>query len=80
MFNHAFKRIIFAVLDPQMCRVFEKVFATTDLNHIQRQVEERYPNNGRNQQSRKTNNQRRKENNGYKQSREKKYGNYHDDE
>lgn len=80
MFNHSFKRIIFAVLDPQMCQVFEKVFAATDLNHIQGQVAERYPNNGRNQQSKKTNNQRRKENNGYKQARERKYRNNYDDE
>jgi hypothetical protein len=80
MFNHAFKRIIFAVLNPQMCQVFENVFAATDLNHIQRQVAERYPNNGRNQQSKKTKNQRRKENNDYKQARERKYRNYHNDD
>jgi hypothetical protein len=80
MFNQAFKRIIFAVLNPQMCQVFEKVFAATDLNHIQGQVAERYPNNGRNQQSKKMNNQRKKENNGYKQARERKYRNNYDDE
>ncbi len=80
MFNDAFKRIIFAVLNPEMCQVFEKVFAATDLNHIQQRIAERYPNDGRNQQSKNTKNQRRKENNGHKQDRERKYRNYYDDE
>lgn len=81
MFKDAFKRIIFAVLDPEMCQVFEKVFTASDVNHLPRQVRNGSRNDGHNQQSKKnTKNQRKKENNGYKQARERKHRNYRDDD
>ncbi len=81
MFNNAFKRIIFAVLDPTMCQVFKRVFTAADLNHIPRQVAHTPQNDGNNQRSKKnTKDQRRKDNYGYKQARERKYRNYEDDD
>jgi uncharacterized protein (TIGR02452 family) len=34
-FKNSFKRIVFAVLDAEMCQVFEQVFAGADLSNIQ---------------------------------------------
>jgi hypothetical protein len=37
-YKNSFKRIVFAVLNANMCRVFEQVFAATDFNQIEQQV------------------------------------------
>ena len=37
-FSDCFQRVVFAVLDENMCRIFYQVFESTDLNAIQQQL------------------------------------------
>ena len=66
-FEHSFKRIIFAITNPQMCHVFEQVF---NGEHIDEQLPlhtDRIQNNDRKTQGRK------KDRNFDRQARQRKY-------
>jgi len=87
-FKNFFTRIIFAVLNPDMCHVFEQVFSATDLNHIQQQLAEtslndgdhqRYLYNNQNEQHKKTTKQR-KNGNSNKQAYDTTKRNYYNQE
>lgn len=80
-FKNFFKRIIFAILDPEMCHVFEQVFTADNLSQIQQEVTEmsltdgdnqQYSYNNQDRQYGKVEKQRRKGNNNYKQARDNK--------
>jgi hypothetical protein len=88
-FKNSFKRIIFAVLDAEMCQVFEQVFAATDLSNIQQQVtaisldggnNKQYSCNNRNKQYKKRAKQKRIRNNRFEQVQDKTSGNSDDQE
>ena len=88
-FKNSFKRIIFAVLDAEMCQVFKQVFAAPDLSHIQQEVAEislddgdnqQYPCDNQNQQYKKATKQRRKRNNDLERVHNKKSDVHYNDE
>jgi hypothetical protein len=84
-FKNSFKRIIFAILDAEMCQVFQQVFAATDLGHRHLEVvsmslgvrdSKQYPCNNQNKQYNQVAEHRRKRNSGFVQVHERKNSNY----
>ncbi len=79
-FKNSFRRIIFAILDPQMCEVFQQVFTGTDRNPIQQQIADISLNEDENQQYKEITKRAKKGNNNYKQARDRKNRNYDNNE
>lgn len=71
-FKNCFKRIIFAVLNPEMCQVFQKVFAADYINHIEQPVAEASLNDNETRRPNNTTKQRKKQNSDHKQARDRK--------
>ena len=71
-FQYSFKRILFAITNPQMFQIFEQIF---DGNYIDQIDEQRPLNTNQIQYQHRTTNQRKKYHNNFNQDRLRKYQN-----